>query len=188
MTVEDRKLRLTSLIRHLQAVSRLALTGDYEKLADCVAEAVNDLTGASVALWMMDEKENVLRIQAGRGLRTGHMENAITPIEPGRSITSIALRNRCPVFRRDILDETEEPRFYNMGEAIRQGWRSFLSVPLLKQDRKPLGALSVYYTELRDYSESEQALLFLMLVLAADVCTIGMQASSIKFGGTARLP
>jgi alanyl-tRNA synthetase len=33
-----------------------------------MAEAVNDLTGASAAPWMMDEKENVLRIQAGQGL------------------------------------------------------------------------------------------------------------------------
>jgi len=153
-------LRQTRLTQHSHEVSLLALTGDYDKLADYVAEAVNDLTAASVTLWMLDEKENVLRIQAGRGLRREYMENAITPVEPGRSITSLALRDRCPVSRRNILDKTEEPRFYNMEEAIRQGWRSFLSVPLLGQAGQPLGALSIYYTEPRDFSEPETALLW----------------------------
>lgn len=159
MPVKDRELRWTNLLQHFQEVSRLALAGGYEKLADYVAEAVNDLTGASVALWMMDEKENVLRIQAGKGLRKKHIEDAITPVEPGSSITSIALRDRRPVFRKDILDETEEPSFYNMEEAKKRGWRSFLSVPLLGQAGQPLGALSIYYTEQRDSPEPDQALL-----------------------------
>ncbi len=159
MPAQDKPLQSANLLQHFQEVSRLALIGDYDRLADYVAEAVNDLTKASVAFWMIDERENILRIRASRGLSREHVENAILPVESGSSITSIGLRDGRPVFRKDILDETQEPRFYNLEEARKQGWRSFLSVPLLGQGKQPLGALSIYGIEPRDFSEATQSLL-----------------------------
>jgi GAF domain-containing protein/ActR/RegA family two-component response regulator len=152
-------IRQTEFFKHSQEVGRLAISGEQEKLTDYIAEAVHDLTGASVALWGIDERDNLLHIVAHRGLREEHVQTAVTPIEPGSSVTSIALWGNRPVFRTDILDDQEEPSFYHRAEAIEQGWRSFLSVPMLDQAGQPLGALSIYRQEPGGFSTGDQGLL-----------------------------
>ena len=58
MPAKNAQLQWTSLIQHFQKVGHVALTGDYEKLANCVAEAVHNLTDAYVFRRVADCAKN----------------------------------------------------------------------------------------------------------------------------------
>jgi GAF domain-containing protein len=153
-----------NLIHHVQEVSTLALAGDFQKLADYVVEAVHDLTGAEVILWKESEREKeqglYLRFAAGRGaFDEGYDERAKVPTDPDKSITAVALKRGRPIVIKNVLadeyDDPEIPRFYNMENAERLGWRSFLAVPLLGHEREHLGSLSLYSKEEDKFGEPE---------------------------------
>jgi GAF domain-containing protein len=146
------------LARHTQEVSRLALSADPDELAGYVAGAVHDLTGLSVALWLMDEKRQELHIRAHRGLRKAYVRKATTPLEG--SITGVALRGKRLLWRRDIQDDSQELNFYHMDEARQQGWHLFICVPLLAREGQPLGSLSLYGPHPQDCSQAQQTLVW----------------------------
>ncbi|MFC2036914.1 GAF domain-containing protein [Chloroflexota bacterium] len=146
------------LARHAREVSRLALSGRAEELADYVASAVHDLTGLTAVLWLMDENEQILRVEAHRGLQEGYAQTATTPLEG--SITGTALTEGRPKWRRDIQNDREQPPFHNLREAELQNWHFFICVPLLGQRGQPLGSLSLYGPRPQDCSESLQTLLW----------------------------
>lgn len=161
--------------RHSQELGRLALTGDYERLAQYVVEAARDLTGADVILWMMGDEADIeiteeekekgpwLRVKTSKGnIDADYLKKAKTPTAPGSSLTALALERGQPVIRRDIWDETEapgEPRFHNLPAAEQHGWRAFMAVPLLGRGKEPLGSLSLYGQETAKFGEAEVGLM-----------------------------
>jgi GAF domain-containing protein/anti-sigma regulatory factor (Ser/Thr protein kinase) len=157
--------RQTSLLRHLQEVSRLALAGDYTDLADYAVKAAHDLTGAEVILWMMSEREGehgqVLRIAAGRGesVDENYVLEAKMPITPGSSITVLALERGEPIVREDILEDLEKPEFYYIEEAKRRGWHSFMAIPLLGLGGVRLGSLNLRSQDIAAFGEFEIGLM-----------------------------
>ena len=152
--------QLKALLQHELEISRLALSGDYDKLADYITMAVSDLTGTDVSLWMVEQTPSgsSLRIKAGRGLTEEYQQKAAVPLDLTSMIT-VCLQEKRPVAKSDIFDDTESPTFYYMDQARLQGWRSFLAVPLLDSTGQPLGALSIYSHQRRDFSDMEKNLL-----------------------------
>ena len=159
---ERRTEQLTTLLQHEQEISCLALSGDYDKLADYITMAVSDLTGTDVSLWMIEQTSSgpILRIKAGRGLLGDYQQTAVLSLDPTRSVIAACMEEKRPLVKRDIFDDTEPPPFhYHKAQAEMQGWRSFLGVPLLSSAARPLGALSVYSRQQRDFSDVEKNLL-----------------------------
>lgn len=173
--------------RHSLALGRLALGGDFDRLAEYVVGAARDLTGADVILWMMSdetdieiakeekEKEPCLRVKTSRGdINAGYLGTARTPTNPGSSITALALARREPVVRRDIQDELEapgEPRFYNSQAAAQHSWHGFMAVPLLECGEAPVGSLNLYGKEVAKFGESDAGLMHVF----ADQIAIAME-------------
>lgn len=153
--------QLTALLKHEQEISRLALFGDYDSLADYITLAVSDLTGTDVSLWVIEETPAgpTLRIKAGRGLSGDYKQTATLSLDPRKSMVAACLHKKHPVVKVDIFDDTTFPPFHYKRQAKIQGWRSFLAVPLLDSAERPLGALSVYSHQKRDFGDAEKNLL-----------------------------
>jgi GAF domain-containing protein len=151
------------LARHLQEVSHLALVGEFSEIARYVVEAVRDLTGAEVNLWMMSDREeegdNFLRIVASKGdISEDFVQNTRLPTEPGGSINAQALEERRPIVIDDIFSEHEGVRFFYIEEARQHGWHSFMAVPLFGRDDECLGTLSLYGKVVAKFGKSEMEL------------------------------
>lgn len=152
------------LTKHLQAVSRLALTGNYQEVAQYVVEAVRDLTGAAVNLWGISDKGEVsepgLAIVATRGnFDPLYLRQARLPLAPEKSITAQALAQGRPILRADVLDDPAAPRFYHFEEARQQGWHSFMAAPLIGRDGQRLGSLNLYSREIAKFGRPEDELM-----------------------------
>ncbi|HEY6120254.1 MAG TPA: diguanylate cyclase, partial [Pyrinomonadaceae bacterium] len=87
---------------------------------------------------------------------------------PGEGVTGFALANRSPVNQLDpILD------FANITGQFENEYRSMASLPLFKDDIL-LGALSIYSTELIQYTDDHMRLLETITRLASDALTNAM--------------
>ena len=155
----------TSLTKHLQKISQLALERDFEKLANYVVTAASDLTGAEVILWMergkQKEQEKTFRIFASQGdFNPDYIETAAFPIGPNESITGSALQKKEPIYRADIQNDSEKPPFHNMKIAEKRGWHSFMVVPFLDNEGQPLGSLSLYSKEINKFGPPDAELMW----------------------------
>jgi GAF domain-containing protein len=155
----------TKLTVHLHEVSRLALTVvNFQDLAGYVTNAVRDLTGADVALWMLssreDEGDHYLRIEAAKGnIDDNYIKTTRLSTRPGESIAAQALLEHRVIIRRDIADETDLPRFQYLPEAQEQGWQSCMVVPLLGRGDISLGVLGLYSNEIGKFDASDGQLM-----------------------------
>jgi diguanylate cyclase (GGDEF)-like protein len=86
---------------------------------------------------------------------------------PGEGVTGFALANRSPVNQLP-------PSMDLAGLEIEREYRSMASLPLFK-DEMLLGALSVYSTELEQYTEDHMRLLETVTRLASDALSNAMQ-------------
>jgi diguanylate cyclase (GGDEF)-like protein/putative nucleotidyltransferase with HDIG domain len=91
---------------------------------------------------------------------------AARSIAPGEGVTGFALANRTPINQLN-------PSLDFAGVEIEQEYRSMASLPLFKDDIL-LGALSVYSTELEQYSDDHMRLLETVTRLASDALSNAM--------------
>ncbi len=89
-------------------------------------------------------------------------------IAPGEGVTGFALANRRPINR---IDPTLD--FAGVHLAPGSRYRAMASLPLIKDDRL-LGALSVYSSELSNYTDDHMRLLDTVVRLAADALANAM--------------
>jgi len=152
-------LEQEKLSHYLQKVTRMALGADVDELFNFVVEAVRDLTGMTVVLWVIDDDQKALKVHSHWGLDDAYAETAWTSLGKD-SITGEALRRGEPIWRFDIQNDAEYPNFQNIDEAVKQGWRFFICLPLLGKENQPLGSLSVYGSTAEECSESFKAMLW----------------------------
>ncbi|MEP6818724.1 MAG: diguanylate cyclase [bacterium] len=88
-------------------------------------------------------------------------------VAPGEGVTGFALANRSPVNQL-------QPSLDLAGLEIEREYRSMASLPLFK-DEMLLGALSVYSTELEQYTDDHMRLLETVTRLASDALSNAMQ-------------
>jgi diguanylate cyclase (GGDEF)-like protein len=88
-------------------------------------------------------------------------------VAPGEGVTGFALANRIPINQL-------HPSLDLAGLDIEREYRSMASLPLFK-DEMILGALSVYSTELQQYTEDHMRLLETVTRLASDALSNSMQ-------------
>jgi GAF domain-containing protein len=158
--VEEQRARM---LQKLQEISALPLSGRtgveaeiYEQFADKVVEAVHDLTGDDVALWLPDESGDQWRIWAHVGLEEAHAQDDRLGLDD--SVSGLAMRTRLLIALFDIFDPNQQPPFKFPERARRMGWKSVMIVPLLTPDRA-LGTLSVYSHTQREFPRWERDLL-----------------------------
>lgn len=151
----------TKLTAHLHEVSQLALSSDsFQTLAKYVVSAVRDLTGADVALWTRSNREgegdSFLRIVACRGnVSDRYRRTARLSTSSEGSVAGKALHEHRSVIRKDLLYDAELPQFDNLTEAMEQGWRSCMIVPMLDRENGFVGVLSLYSVEVGKFGPSD---------------------------------
>ncbi len=90
-------------------------------------------------------------------------------VAPGEGVTGFTLANRRPINRIDpALD------FAGMHLAPGSRYRSMASLPLVDKDERLLGAISVYSTELTNYTDDHMRLLDTVVRLASDALSNAM--------------
>ncbi|MBF0110859.1 MAG: diguanylate cyclase [Magnetococcales bacterium] len=123
-------------------------------------------SGGFCMVWIgyaIDDEQKTIQPMASSGFDTGYVEQlqltwSDSPI--GQGPTGRAIRNRKPELSRNIItDEHFEPwRF----EAMKRGFASSLSLPLILPNDQVLGALNLYSREVDYFSDDEIHILFTM--------------------------
>jgi GAF domain-containing protein len=129
---------------------------DLQPVLNAVAENAARLIGANDAIIHRLDGD-VLRDAAHFGLITRTVDATHTPLNRD-SVAGRAVVDRQPVHVHDMQAESEVEFPLAKSRAIRDGTRSVLGAPLLREGI-PIGAILIRRTEIRPFSEKQIALL-----------------------------
>ncbi|HHJ11941.1 MAG TPA: GAF domain-containing protein, partial [Chromatiales bacterium] len=132
---------------------------DLDALLDDLCRMVEDQVPGTVASVMLfDPEANTLRLRSAPSLPAEATEafSCLTPGE-GQGSCGNAVFKATPVF---VADALVDPRWSNLRDvAKRFGIRHCWSIPVLGQDRKPVGTLAITGFEVREPSGFHMRLL-----------------------------
>jgi len=113
---------------------------DLDDTAEHIVHSLTELLGLKgCALMLLDRGTDELRLAAAHGLSRGYLDKG--PLSSRRSIAATLTEG--PVA---IYDVEDDPRLQYPAEAVKEGIRSILSVPLVLR-AKPMGVLRLYTAE-----------------------------------------
>jgi CheY-like chemotaxis protein len=104
------------------------------------------------ALILLDKTAQKLRVFAHHGLSDDYVKKG--PMDASRSLSE-TVSNAAPTW---IEDASQDPRVQYPAEAVREGVKSMLGVPLVAGG-KVIGTLRVYTSEIKKFSDEEVAFL-----------------------------
>jgi PAS domain S-box-containing protein len=110
-----------------------------EILQQCTQEVVKHLGVAFARIWILNEPDQVLKLQASAGLYT-HLDGAHSTISVGQFKIGLIAQERCPHLTNDVLNA---PRVGDKAWAKREGMVAFAGYPLMVNDRL-LGVLAMF--------------------------------------------
>jgi signal transduction protein with GAF and PtsI domain len=134
-----------------QAISSDRYLDDILKLIVTVTAKVMDSKICS--LWILDEKEQVLKIRATQTMSEEYLRERSLGL--GEGVVGYVAQQRQPL---SILDVLKEPRYKEKELARREGLVSMLSVPLAVKE-KVIGVINCYTSHPHAFTETEQAVL-----------------------------
>jgi len=146
-------LQEAKLLEALEEVTVRMIQQPLDRLLAFIIEQACDLINAPHGVvWALSaEDPGTLVVRAATA---GHNPGETLPL--AGSLIGISLRDRKPLTSPDV---SQDPRFLRRDLARRMGWVSGLIVPLLMRDGTPRGALTLYTSERREFSEWDQRLL-----------------------------
>jgi GAF domain-containing protein len=127
------------LLEGLKQIGEKTL-GGAEDLHQHIVDVVHRLTRCPVSMRRVDETGKQATIVASRGVSPKYIQEAVVDLEK-RSVTGKAIREREIV---PVLDIQADLDFQNKEAAAREGWQSYLAVPLLAGPKHAIGTLSIY--------------------------------------------
>jgi GAF domain-containing protein len=141
------------LLETIEDVSSRLLSQRLPDLLALIVERACDLINAPHgAVWTLSpDRGDTLVLQAGT---PGHPIGETLPV--GDSLIGLAMQSRKPLISPDVR---EDSRFLRRDLARQMSWVSALIVPLLMRDGALRGALTVYTSEPRIFSDWDQRLL-----------------------------
>lgn len=134
--------------------SAISSTLNLREVLDLIVQGVvkvMKVKGGTLSL--LDKKREKLRVFASRGLSKNYVEKG--PLDSSKSIGEMILGGK----HVWIKDASSDPKVQYPREAMREGVVSMLSVPLIVRN-KVIGALRVYTSEEREFSEDEIKFLY----------------------------
>jgi diguanylate cyclase (GGDEF)-like protein len=142
----------------------MASTLNLQEILGRVGEAVSSLLKArAMSLMLLNSDGQGLSTVAGSDSLDARLRSA--EAQAGEQMPSLAaVRERRLAAIPDLAKETSYGPW--LAAALREGYRAFLAVPLLVQDR-PVGCLNLYLAERRELGPEEQALLTTLASQAA---------------------
>jgi YesN/AraC family two-component response regulator len=153
----DRKSRFEKRYREdtfSEVSDAISSTLNLREVLDLIVQGVvkvMKVKGSSLSL--LDKHREKLRVFAYHGLNKAYVDKG--PLEASKSLSETTLNGKLVW----IENATADPRVQYPVEAMREGVASILSVPLLVRN-KVIGALRVYTSEPRPFSEEETKFLY----------------------------
>jgi GAF domain-containing protein len=146
-------LQEARLLEALEEVTARMVRWPLDKLLEFIIQQACDLINASHGVvWVLSAADPGNLVV--RAATAGHTPGETLPL--AGSMTGDSLRERRPLISADVGGD---PRFLRHDLARTMGWVSGLIVPLLMRDGTPRGALTLYTSEPRTFSEWDQRLL-----------------------------
>lgn len=155
--MEDRKTRFERRYREdtfAEIRTAISSTLNLKEVLDLIVQGVvkvMKVKGSTLSL--LDKNREKLRVFAYHGLSRDYVDKG--PLEASRSLSETNLSGK----HVWIEDAATDPRVQYPTEAMREGVASILSVPLLVRN-KVIGALRVYTSEKRSFTEEEIRFLY----------------------------
>jgi FixJ family two-component response regulator len=155
--MEERRIRFEKRYREdtfAELKKALTSTLNLKEVLDLIVQGVvkvMKVKGATLSL--VDKNREKMRVFAHHGLSTNYVEKG--PLDASKSIGE-TMANGKHVWIEDVFID---PRVQYPKEAVREGIASILSVPLLVRN-KVIGALRVYTSETRKFTDEEVKFLF----------------------------
>jgi len=153
----DRKSRFEKRYREdtfTEIRKAISSTLNLKEVLDLIVQGVvkvMKVKGSTLSL--LDKNREKLRVFAYHGLSRDYVDKG--PMEASRSLSETNLSGK----HVWIEDAATDPRVQYPTEAMREGVASILSVPLLVRN-KVIGALRVYTSERRSFSDEEVRFLY----------------------------
>jgi signal transduction protein with GAF and PtsI domain len=151
MNNKDHKEYLETLSRISSAITSDLYLEDILKLI--VNLTANVMSAKIVALWLLDEKAQQLKIRATQAMSKDYLRER--PMKVGEGIVGLVAKERAPVA---ILNVLKDPRYKEKELAKKEKLVSMLSVPMTVKD-KLFGVISCYTTAEYEFTDSDINLL-----------------------------
>jgi signal transduction protein with GAF and PtsI domain len=155
------KKQIQALSEISQAISSDQYLDDILKLI--VTVTANVMDSKICSLWILDEKEKVLKIRATQTMSEEYLKER--SLKLGEGVVGYVAQYNEPLAIFDVL---KEPRYKEKQLAKREGLVSMLSVPLAVKE-KVIGVINCYTSYLHEFTETERHVLTMVANQAA-VC------------------
>lgn len=153
------KKQIQALLEISKAISSDQYLDDILKLI--VTLTANVMDSKICSLWILDEKEKVLRIRATQAMSEEYLKER--SLKLGEGVVGYVAQHNKPL---SILDVLKDPRYKEKELAKKEGLVSMLSVPMVVKD-KVIGVINVYTSYPHEFTETEKALLTMVANQAA---------------------
>jgi signal transduction protein with GAF and PtsI domain len=134
-----------------QAISSDQYLDDILKLI--VTVTANVMDSKICSLWLLDEKEKVLKIRATQTMSEEYLKER--SLNLGEGVVGYVAEQKKPLA---ILDVLKEPRYKEKALARKESLVSMLSVPLTVKD-KVIGVINCYTSYSHEFTDTERAVL-----------------------------
>ncbi|MGB9629493.1 MAG: ANTAR domain-containing protein [Thermodesulfobacteriota bacterium] len=158
-----KKMSLKKQIQALLEISKAISSDQYldDILKLIVTLTANVMDSKICSLWILDEKEKVLKIRATQAISEEYLKER--SLKLGEGVVGYVAQHNKPL---SILDVLKEPRYKEKELAKKEGLVSMLSVPMVVND-KVIGVINVYTSYPHEFTETEKAVLTLVANQAA---------------------
>jgi len=155
---KDMIIKKGSYKEYLETLSKIgkAITSDLylgDILKLIVTLTANVMNAKICSLWLLDEKEQALRIRATQAMSEEYLKDRKLMV--GEGIVGLVAKDKKPIVIPDVL---KDPRYKEKTLAKKEKLVSMVSVPMMVKN-KVIGVINCYTTTLYDFSESDIDLL-----------------------------
>jgi signal transduction protein with GAF and PtsI domain len=154
----SKKTSKISYEKQIKALSEISQAISSDQYLDNILKLIvtvtaNVMDSKICSLWVLDEKEKVLKIRATQAISEAYLKERSLKLGEG-IVGYVAEQNKS----LSILDVLKEPRYKEKELARKEGLVSMLSVPLIVKD-KVIGVINVYTSYPHEFTETERAVL-----------------------------
>ena len=148
----------TSYVKQIEALKEIsaAISSDQyieDVLKLIVAVTANVMDSKVCSLWLIDERENNLKVRATQTMNKEYLKER--SLKLGEGVVGYVAQNDKPAL---ILDVLKEPRYKEKELAKKMNLRSMISVPMRVKD-KVVGVINCYTSYLHQFTKTELDLL-----------------------------
>ena len=144
--------------KQIQALSEISQAISSDRYLDDILRLIvtvtaNVMDSKICSLWILDEKEKVLRIRATQTMSEEYLKERTLKL--GEGVVGYVAQENKPLAVFDVL---KEPRYKEKELARKEGLVSMLSVPLTLKD-KVIGVINCYTSYQHEFNETERVVI-----------------------------